>query len=37
MNISRNARYEEKKKQQGLKKVTLWIPKGMESDFYQLA
>ncbi|EGR4278574.1 TPA: hypothetical protein AB5H67_001477 [Vibrio cholerae] len=34
---SRNSRYEEKKKQKGLKKVTLWIPQGMESDFYQLA
>lgn len=37
MNKSRNARYEEKKKQHGLNKVTLWIPKGMESDFHQLA
>ncbi|EPT1695357.1 hypothetical protein ACVO8F_002617 [Vibrio cholerae] len=35
--MTRNQKYEQKMKQQGLKKVTLWIPFGMEADFHQLA
>lgn len=35
--MSRNAKYEAKKKASGLKKVTLWIPIERESEFQLLA
>lgn len=35
--MTRNKRYEQKMKAQGLKKVTLWIPEDRESDIKQAA
>ncbi|MGF1747731.1 antitoxin MazE-like protein [Vibrio cionasavignyae] len=35
--MSRNKRYEEKKRAQGLVKVTLWVPDSRESEFKMLA
>lgn len=35
--MSRNSRYEARQKAQGLKKVTLWVPDNIESEFRQLA
>jgi len=35
--MSRNAKYEQKMKDKGLKKVTLWIPEDRESDIKQAA
>ena len=35
--MSRNKRYEEKRKAQGLTKVTLWVPEVRESEFKMLA
>jgi hypothetical protein len=35
--MSRNSKYEERKKQQGLAKVTLWLPKRTIADFKQMA
>ncbi|NAW64530.1 hypothetical protein [Photobacterium halotolerans] len=34
---SRNARYERKKTEQGLKKVTVWVPADVEAEFKLLA
>ncbi len=35
--MSRNAKYEAKKKAEGLKKITLWIPTERGSEFQLLA
>ena len=35
--LSRNARYEKKKKAQGLVKLTLWIPESAEVELKQIA
>ncbi|MCF6455519.1 hypothetical protein [Pseudoalteromonas sp. MMG024] len=35
--MNRNKRYEEKMKQKGLKKVTLWLPVNAEIEFKQMA
>lgn len=35
--MSRNKRYEERKKAMGLKKVTLWVPVNSEIEFKQMA
>ena len=34
---SRNKRYEDAKREQGLTKLTLWIPIGSEPEFSQMA
>lgn len=35
--MSRNARYEAKKRENGLTKCTLWIPEELISEFKQMA
>ncbi|AIU66874.1 hypothetical protein ABF162_07525 [Vibrio coralliilyticus] len=35
--MTRNKRYEEKRKAEGLTKVTLWIPEVLEAEFKLLA
>ncbi|NAX27207.1 hypothetical protein CAG64_17320 [Vibrio sp. V38_P2S17PM301] len=35
--MSRNARYEQRKRAEGLIKVTLWVPEQRESEFKLLA
>lgn len=35
--MSRNSKYEAKMKEQGLKKVTVWIPEDREPEFKLLA
>ncbi|WP_274015452.1 antitoxin MazE-like protein [Vibrio parahaemolyticus] len=35
--MSRNTRYEQRMKERGLKKVTLWVPSDRESDIKQAA
>ena len=35
--MSRNKRYEDNKKKQGLKNVTLWLPEHAEVEFKQMA
>lgn len=37
MKLSRNAKYENKMKAQGLKKLTVWIPQDAEVEFKQMA
>lgn len=37
MTLSRNKRYEQKMKDEGLVKRTLWIPEHCESEFKQMA
>lgn len=33
--MSRNSEYEQRKKEQGFKKVTVWLPEDRESDIKQ--
>lgn len=35
--MTRNAKYEQRMKEKGLKKVTLWVPSDRESDIKQAA
>jgi len=35
--LSRNARYEVRQREKGLKKTTVWIPEELEAEFKQLA
>jgi len=37
VNTTRNARYEHKLRQQGLVKVTVWVPQESSADFKQMA